>query len=166
MKRATVSRFLAAHLVVVWAAVFVQFDEFPLTWVPMYAVFQPTELLSYRVVMPENVKRGFRATHRDGSTGWITQRDLNISKRHFRRLYRQRPFQKRPLERWDYRILRSVNRTLGLAPDDPKFIVRLEADIERWWLRKTDLEVVEREARHASLEWNDEKQGRWQHEGR
>jgi hypothetical protein len=165
VSRTAVNSFLAAYLCVVWTAAMARFDEFPLTWVSMYARYEPDELLSLRVADQAAISRGLRATARDGSTRWLTRRDLNVTKKHFRRLYWQRMFTDGPRSPWPYRILRSVNRTLGYAPNDPRFIVRLEADIDQVSMRKTDLAIVDRKSRHVTHEWRDEYLERWRDEG-
>ena len=165
MSRTAVNWFLAVYLCVVWTAALARVDVFPLTWVRMYATYVPTKLLHHRVADEAEIKRGLRATARDGSIRWLTRRDLNLTKPHFRRLYWQRMFDDHPVARWPYRLLRSVNRTLGYAPDDPHFIVSLEADIDRVSMRKTDLGIVKRGSHHVKHEWKDEYLQWWHDEG-
>lgn len=165
LRRTAVNWFLALYLCAVWTAALARFDEFPFTWVSMYAFYRPTELLRLRVADAAEIGRGLRATARDGSTRWVTRHDLNVTKKHFRRLYWQRMFPDDPASRWPYRLLRSVNRTLGYAPDDMQFVVRLEADIDQVSLRKTDLAIVERESRHVTHEWTATYLQWWRDEG-
>jgi len=166
VSRTAVNCFLVVYLVVVWSAALAKFDKFPLTWVSMYAFHEPSELLSLRVSDPVDIDRGMLATALDGSTRYVTRHDLNVTKRHFKRLYRQRMFDMAPSRPWPQRILMSLNRTFGYRPGDPKFIVRLEADIEQVDMRKTDLEVVERRNRHASHEWTEETLQWWDDDDR
>lgn len=53
----------------------------------MYSVYEPRETISVKVWDKEKARKGFIVTNRDGSTGYVTSKDLNISKPHFRRLY-------------------------------------------------------------------------------
>ena len=94
--------------------------------------------------------RGILVTHRGGSTSYVTKEDLNIPKGNFWRLYYQRMFGKGPLKhrqgnrsletfnrwirglddgqenfsaQWDWRVLWSLNKTLGFKPTNPHFII-------------------------------------------
>jgi len=183
MKRRSVDRFLMVWLAVLWAAVIFRIDRFPLTWAPMYSVYRGKPIISVRRVDKAEMKRGLVATHRDGTTRRVSWRDLNVPKWNFWRLYYQRAFGGNPntfksgnaklgaLNRrlrglapgernfeadWTWRILRSVNGALGLRPDDPRFIVRLEADLERLYFERDDLARFERKSMHARLDWRDE----------
>jgi len=166
MSQKATTRAIAAYLLVVWTAALVQIDEFPLTWAPMYSRYEPSDALRPRVVDPVDVDRGLLATHGDGSLSRVTRQDLNVSKRHFRRLYRQRLTHTRDGDLWHYRVLRSINRTLGHEPDDASFIVKLEPQVERWTIDRTDLEIAERMPLHAAAEWNDRYRGWWNDEAR
>ena len=53
----------------------------------MYSVFEPRETISVKVWDKDKDRKGFIVTYRDGSTGYVTAKDLNMSKPHFRRLY-------------------------------------------------------------------------------
>lgn len=157
---------LTAYWVVLWAAVIVQLDEFPLTWVPMYSKYRPSDRLEVRGSDKEAVRRGLRVTHRDGTVHTVTRADLNLTQRHFRRLCRQRLFGQNPAKQWPYLVLRSLNRTLEREPGDPDFIVKVESEAEFWWARKPDLQVEERAVRRSSHPWKDEYLERWNREGR
>jgi hypothetical protein len=126
--------------------------------------------------------KGFFATHRDGSQSRIGMRELNIARRNMWRLYYQRIFRKDPpkfkqanqsldeLSRWargleegepvfsaDWprRLFRSVNATLGLRPEDPHFVVRLEA-FQEYRYYGPDYELRRTKTRHADIRWNEE----------
>lgn len=183
MKRRSVDRILVVYLVVLWSAVAFRIDWFPLTWAPMYSVYKGKDVISVRRVDKEEMKKGLVATHRDGSTSRVSWRDLNIPKWNFWRLYYQRAFGGNPntfktgnarlgamnrfvrgLEPgeknysadWTWRILRSVNGALGHRPEDPRFIVRLEAELERIYFERDDLSRFERKQTRAVLEWREE----------
>ncbi len=191
MSRPYVTRLLLAYFLIVWSAMFIRIDRFPLTWASMYSEFQPHPTVSVRVFDPGRTTQGLRVTHRDGSTGYVSYNDLNISKGHFRKLYYQRMFGQGPAKHshgnspmgalnrwlhglqvgeqrfvaeWDWRILRSLNKTLGHAPSDPKFIVRAEANFEQRRYQRNDLSRSTQIVKHALLTWKDEWQRRWDQE--
>lgn len=166
MTRTTVTRILVVYLLVLWAAMLVRCDRFPLTWAPMYTTYIPSESISVVVMDEERMTQGLFVTRRDGTTASLTANDLNISKFHFWRLYYQRMFGGGPAKHaqgnmnlgsfnrwirglkpgepnfsaeWDWRILRALNRTLGHEPPDLKFIVRVETDYEIMRYLKADL---------------------------
>ena len=166
LSRKTVGRGLAVYWTIVWAAVVFQIDQFPLTWVPMYSELHAAdERLEVRASDKEATKRGLLVTQRDGTTRYVTREDLNVTPRHFRRLYRQRLFGGNPAEEWPYRVLRSLNRTLGREPDAPDFIVNVESEAEFFFARKSDLHIEERVRRRSSHGWKDEYDERWAREG-
>lgn len=188
MSQSTVTRFLLVYFLITWTAVLVRVDRFPLTWGPMYSEFTPSNTISVRVFDKALTARGLLVTHRDGSTSSISKDDLNIPKGHFRRLYYQRMFGRGPAKHsqgnsslsafnrwlrgldkdepnfsveWDWRILWSLNRTLGHEPPDPKFIVRVEAHYEKRLYHKEDLSKSKQTIEHAALEWKEEWVKRW-----
>ena len=83
---------LVLYLIVVWSAVIFRIDRFPITWVPMYSVYQPSETISKSIKDKAAMRKGFRVTHRDGSISYVSYNDLNIPKPNFRRLYYSRIF--------------------------------------------------------------------------
>jgi hypothetical protein len=87
VNKRTITLILVAYLTIIWAAVIFRIDQFPLTWVLMYSEYDPRETISVKVWDKEKDKKGFKVTYRDGSTGYVSSKDLNISKPHFRRLY-------------------------------------------------------------------------------
>jgi hypothetical protein len=87
VNKRTITLILVAYWTIMWAAVIFRIDHFPLTWVPMYSVYEPRETISVRVWDKDKDQKGFKVTYRDGSTGYVSSKDLNISKPHFRRLY-------------------------------------------------------------------------------
>ena len=160
----------------------VRFEYFPFTWAPMYSLFLPGDTISSEINDKQRQTRGLRVTHRDGTTNYIDRAALNIPERHFRRLYFKRMFALGPekesvmnrslgafnrwlwdiddedltaTDKWDWRILRSLNKTLGYTPDDPQFITRVEADREHVRYRKADLAKIEHLIEHATWDWQD-----------
>ena len=87
MKKRTIILILGAYWTIMWAAVIFRIDHFPLTWVPMYSLFEPRDTITVKVWDRDKDRKGFIVTYRDGSTGYVTSKDLNVSKPHFRRLY-------------------------------------------------------------------------------
>jgi len=166
VSKRTVTLILVVYLTIIWAAVIFRIDYFPLTWVPMYSVFEPSETISAKVWEKDKYGKGILVTHRDGSTSYVSSKDLNIPKPNFRRLYYSRIFGSAPPKHkqgntelgainrwvrgldedepnfsvdWDWRMFWTLNKTLGHEPSDPKFIVRMEADYKRRIYRKADL---------------------------
>jgi hypothetical protein len=158
MTRDGVRRFVAAYFLVLFGAVILRIDYFPLSWVPMYGFREEKDLLTVVVGNLDERGRGFAATRADGERLTLSRHDLNIPPANFRRLYQERAFGEGPpqhpreraelmaFNRWwyetligpdpmltvDYQrdLLRSVNRTFGLADDDPRRIVQLEVSAE------------------------------------
>ena len=190
MSRSTVNRILAVYFIVVWGAVIVRSDRFPLTWAPMYSTYSPNTKISVRITDKERMARGILVTHSNGSTSYIAKEDLNIPKWNFWRLYYQRLFRKGPPKHrqgnrslgsfnrwirgledgeanfsanWDWRVLWGLNKTLGFEPADPRFIVRAQAEFTRRHYEKADLSNVWQTQEQASLEWQTtwESAARW-----
>ena len=166
MNRRTVNLILLVYLTIVWSAVIFRIDRFPITWVPMYSVFDGGEYISAKVWDKEKYRKGFLVTHRDGSTSYVSYKDLNAPKPNFRRLFYSRIFGTAPpkhkqgntelgtLNRWvrgleedepnfgvdwEWRMFWTLNKSLGHQPTDPAFIVRIEAEHQRQVYRKADL---------------------------
>lgn len=189
MSRSAVNRFLLLYFVAVWSAVILRVDHFPLTWAPMYSVYEPKEQFRVRVMDKKKIKRGFRVTHRDGSSSRVGTRELNIPFGNMRRLYAQRAYGKAPPKHeqanaalsatnrwargledeepafepveWDWRLFRSLNKTLGHEPDDPGFVIRIETSIDVAYFAKPELRLVERKKKRATLEWEETWRERW-----
>jgi hypothetical protein len=188
MTRTAVNRFLVLWLLVTWGAFFLRSDRFPLTWVPMYSDYTSTEVTSHRIVDQDRMRKGLLVTHRDGSTGFVGTAELNIPKWHMYRLYYQRAFEQPPVKRrygnrglgrfnrWvrgleegepnfpndvAFRLFRSLNKTLGYEPDDPRFIVRVQATVERVYRRLTDIEGTWHKTHEADLRWREEWREGW-----
>lgn len=193
MSRNTVNIMLVVYLLVVWTAVAVRCDRFPLTWVPMYSTYTPNESIPVVVIDRNNMERGLLVTRRDGSKGYVTREELNIPRTHFWRLYYQRMFGAPPAKHtqgnmslgavnrwlrgleegepnfsadWDWRIIRSLNKTLGHEPSDPAFIVGAETEYEvvRYQKRnllERDVGSPERVTLRAHPQWKDEWVQRW-----
>ena len=166
MNRRIVNIILILYLSVVWAAVIFRIDRFPITWVPMYSVYQPSETISKSIRDKAAMRKGLRVTHRDGTISYVSYKDLNIPKPNFRRLYSSRVFGTDPPKHkqgntalgsinrwirgldenernfsvdWEWRMFWTLNKTLQFEPANPKFITRIESSKQRRVYRKTDL---------------------------
>ena len=185
MSRHTVTWLLAAHLVACWTSVAMRIDRFPMTWAPMYSVYQPPKGSNFRVPYRDRTwlkEKGWRATRRDGSQEWINQRDVNLPTRNMWRLYYQRTHGKAPpkykhmnhdagtLDRWLYglepgedyydidwrrRLLTSLNKTLSRDPEAADFIVKVEAKGERYVFDRKDLSYRGTSPNNATASWDD-----------
>lgn len=150
--------FLALFFLVVFGAVFLRVDYFPLSWVPMYGRRDTAAEKTFFIGSLERRMLGFEARRADGEQVLVTGTMLNIPHANFRRLYMQRAFNSgppqhlrerlalMPFNRWWYetlvgpdpllganypvQLLRSINRTLGFGADDPRRIVWLEARLD------------------------------------
>jgi hypothetical protein len=188
LTRRNANRFLVAWLCVTWGAVLLRLDFFPLTWAPMYSAWEPQEVASNRVVENDVYMRGLLVTRRDGSTGYLGARELNIVRNHIYRIYYQRAFGQppvtyrhastslSPLNRrlrgfeegeeghdpdTEFRLFQSLNKTFHLDPDDPGFVVRVQAGYDRLYRRFDDLSKVWRERAEADLRWDERWRERW-----
>jgi hypothetical protein len=61
----------------------------------------------------------------------------------------------------EFLLFQSLNKTLGLGPDDPGFIVRIQATADYVRYRTDDLHYSDTETRLADLRWNEAWRGRW-----
>jgi hypothetical protein len=177
VSKRTVTIILVVYLTIIWAAVIFRIDRFPLTWVPMYSVYEPRETISVKVWDKDKYRKGLKVTHRDGSTSYVSYKELNIPQPNFRRLYYSRIFGTAPpkhkqgntelgaLNRWvrglddhernfsvdwDWRMFWTVNKTLRHEPSDPKFIIRMEADHQKRIYRKDDL--LQQDVRNVQID--------------
>jgi len=166
LNRRTVNIILVLYLTVIWAAVIFRIDRFPITWVPMYSVYQPSETILKSIRDKAAIRKGLRVTHRDGSTSYVSYKDLNIPKPNFRRVYSSRIFGTDPPKHkqgntalgsvnrwirgldenernfsvdWEWRMFWTLNKTLELEPADPKCITRIESSKQSRMYRKADL---------------------------
>jgi len=166
LSRRTVNIIIALYLIVVWAAVIFRIDRFPLTWVPMYSVYEPSETISTSIRDKAAIKKGFRVTHRDGSISYVSYKDLNIPKPNFRRVYSAIIFGHDPPKHkqgntslgsvnrwirglddnernfsvdWEWRMFWTFNKTFQFKPADPKFIIRIESSHQIRVYKKADL---------------------------
>lgn len=181
MTRPGVTGFLLLYFGVLWCGVVFRIDRFPLTWAPMYStVSPPIGPLSRRIVDREEMKKGLVVTRADGSEQRVNRDDLNIPKWNFYRVYYQRAFgggppkytqlganlgafnrwvrgleagERAPEPNWERRLFYSLNKTLGRAPGDPFFLVRIRAWEDRANFRRDPLGFVDRSTRHADLNW-------------
>jgi len=88
-------------------------------------------------------KKGFKVTYRDGSTGYVSSKDLNITKPHFRRLYNDllpdsKLFETAPPKHQQGNIeLGMINRWIrGLNKEESRSVVDREWGMF-WTLNKT-----------------------------
>ena len=158
MSQRSVKRFLAVFFLVLYGAIFLRIDYFPLSWVPMYGYRDARPTLVVSVGDLSLRRRGFVAQRANGERLFISADDLNIPNANFRRLYHQRAFNNgppqddrerhalAPFNRWWYetlvgpdpriganypaKLLESVNKTFGYGQNDPRRIVRLESHLD------------------------------------
>ena len=188
MSRRGTVRFLVLYLAVVWLAVVIRVDRFPLTWAPMYSTFVPSDPIRVRLVDDARMKKGLRVTRANGSQDFVDQHDLNMPRWNFWRLYGRRMDREGPANHaegntklssfnrwwrgleegelnfevdWARRILRSVNHTLGHAPGDPDFIVRAEVLHHVLSFDQHTLEIVGDETLPRVVEWDDSYADGW-----
>ncbi len=159
-------RFVAVYMAVLWAAMLVEVDRFPLSWAPMYSGYKNRDHYVTTLKDSETRQKGFRVTTRAGRVHWVGQRELNVASRNMWRLYYERPFGKKPPHRWyvkqlEWRLFRSLNKTLGHAPDDPDFIVKIEVSRARAIRDRPKLRLVDTRWEHAVLEWKEAWKERW-----
>jgi hypothetical protein len=158
MTRTGVKGFLAVYFLVLFGAVFLRIDYFPLTWVPMYSLHRVEPTVEIPFGNEDRRDRGFAAQRANGEQLFVSAKSLNIPDANFRRLYHQRAFNRGPpqdnreryqlsaFNRWWYerlvgpdplsvsnypkQLLDSVNRTMGHGPEDPRRIVRMQAELD------------------------------------
>jgi hypothetical protein len=152
-----VKRVLALYFIVLFGAILLRVDYFPLSWVPMYGAREPAPNVIVKIGDKAEREAGFVAVRANGETVLVGPDDLNIPNANYRRLYNQRAFNNgppqddrerlglAPINRWWYEtfvgpdprlnknyvgeLLHSVNATFGYGPADPRRIVRLEASL-------------------------------------
>ncbi|MDZ4257767.1 MAG: hypothetical protein U0974_11095 [Gemmatimonadales bacterium] len=110
----------------------------------MYSAHHSSDSYTVTAMDRETVREhGFGVTRRDGSIGELTATDLNMPFRTFWLLLAERAYGEAPPNHrravtdsgpyntvavdWPARIFETVNRTLGLTPDDSSYIVELRA---------------------------------------
>lgn len=191
MTKRGVTIFLCAYFALAAAAVVIRFDRFPWTWVPMYSVYQPKEVVTVPVRDRGDLIRGLAVVRRDGSTGWVGYDDLNIPWRNWWRIYLNRINMRGPPKYrqaranlssanrwirgldphaepvidptpWDRRLLTSLNRSLGLTPSDPKFIVAARAERTELTINKRTLELIAEERVAPEIIWNPAWGAEWE----
>jgi hypothetical protein len=142
---------------------------------------------SNRVVENDVYMRGLLVTRRDGSTGYLGARELNIVRNHIYRIYYQRAFGQPPVTHkhaskglsgfnrrlrgagdgeahdpdTEFRLFQSLNKTFGLDPDDPEFVVRVQAGYDVLYRRFDDVSKVWRERAESDLRWDERWRERW-----
>lgn len=188
MTQRGVSKLLAAYFAIALIAVLTRFDEFPWTWVPMYAAYTAGDYVTVPLRDKADLSKGLQVTRRDGSVGWIDARQLNVPSRNYWRIHLQRvngkgaakyaqarmnlsglnqrlwggsrdPDVLEPVN-WNRRVLTSLNRTLGLHPGDPMFIVSAKAPATHAVVNKRTMEIEMRRVT-PEVTWNDGWNGGW-----
>ncbi len=102
LRQQTVISILLAHAGLVWAAMALRVDQFPLTWAPMYANHggrEGRDAAVHRVILkdkPYLEDKGWRGTRRDGGAEWIPRGDVNVPMRSMWRLFYLRTWGRPP----------------------------------------------------------------------
>lgn len=191
MTREAVALFFAIHTLVVWAAVPLRIDQFPLTWAPMYAAERAADGGRAVVVLKDKARlerQGWRATRADGSEEWVRRADLNVPRRSAWRLYYERSWDEDPMfyeqrnsggatfdrwllgvppgaaivhEDWQRRLITSINVTLDRAPGDADFLVRLHAERERMEFEPVTLAKTGASHEQVEIRWRSEWSARF-----
>lgn len=157
MKKSSVTKLLIGFHLVIFGATFLRIDTFPLTWVPMYSLFEGKDILTVPLGDKEKLRKGFEITTAAGETEYINRKDLNIHGSAFRRIYTERAFGKGSAKHmrerynlnsisdamfnkfypdpatsidWDSRIINMINATLEREPTDPDYVVKVVASYE------------------------------------
>lgn len=189
MPSGRVSKLLAAYFAVGLVAVLVRFDEFPWTWVPMYSAYTAKDQVVVPIRDKADLSNGLIVVRRNGQKDSINAKHLNLPSRNFWRIHLQRmngqgaakyaqarmnlselnqwfwmgtrdPEVLEPVN-WDQRILTSLNRTLGLSPEDPDFIISAEAPATHAVVDKRMMEVLELRRVTPKVHWNDDWNRLW-----
>jgi hypothetical protein len=96
VSKTSVKRFLALYFLILFGAIFLRVDYFPLSWVPMYGYREIGPQLTVKFGDKSGRKRGFFAQRANGETLYISAEDLNVPNANFRRLYHQRAYNNAP----------------------------------------------------------------------
>ena len=91
----------------------------------MYATWKRKEVLTHVVTDRETLMQGIAVTRRDGTTDLLQRDELNLPLRQYYKLYYQKVHNRPP-----FLLFQAFNRTLGLEPDDPDFIVGITVPME------------------------------------
>ena len=188
MPQSRVSKLLTVYFLAALVAVLTRFDEFPWTWVPMYSAYAARDHVAVPIRDKSDLSKGLVAVRRNGATDRVDARQLNLPSRNYWRLHLQRmngegaakyaqarmnlsalnqrlwsgsrdPDVLEPVN-WDRRILTSLNRTLGLSPAEPEFIVAAKAPATQAILDKRTMEIeLQRVA--PEVQWNDDWNDEW-----
>ncbi len=141
-----------------------------------------TQPIEVRIRNGKVSKAGFWVTHADGARSQVGAKELNLPKRSMKKLYFNRGFltdgpshrypnQQRmdelsirfrnlifgeEGERITYtrRLFRSLNKTLGLSPGDPRFIVQVEAEMPVKYFDH-QMQFHREELRQSDRRWNE-----------
>lgn len=168
LSKKNVTSLIIGFHIVTFGAVFLRIDTFPLTWVPMYSLFHGENTLVVPVGDKAKTKRGFIVVTASGNTEFVSQKDLNIPKAAFRRIYYERSFGKGPPKHlrervglnplsnalfnlwypdpatsvdWSARLFETLNETLSRSPSDENYIVQITAE--------SDFTALSREQRRS-----------------
>jgi len=176
-----------AYFAVALVAVLLRFDEFPWTWVPMYSAYTPKDHVVVPIRSKSDLSNGLIVVRRNGLSGTVTAKQLNLPSRNYWRIHLQRmngrgaakyaqarmnlselnqrlwkgsrnPDILEPVN-WDRRILTSLNRTLGHSPDDPDFIISAEAPATHTVVNKRTMQVLELRRVVPQVRWNEDWNG-------
>jgi hypothetical protein len=162
----------------------------------MYAAYESAEVIPVRVWNKAETEQGFLALRQDGGSEYVNAARLNIPRTKFIRLYYERIYGQGPpkdgqshralssMNRylrdlfdpdpaktvfWDWRILYSLNRSLGREPGEPGFIIEAQATALERVFRVADLNdgggaVSVAAQRRARAVWKDQWLTRWQND--
>ena len=190
MSRKFISAVLTSYFLSVVLAGLVRFDEFPLTWVPMYSTYIAGDLVTIPQRNKSDLSSGLVVTHRDGAQSRVTARMLNVPARNYWRIHLQRvagkgpakyaqarmnlsplnrllwresrdPMVLNPVE-WNKRILVSLNKTLGFQPEDPQFIIRATAPATHVTIDKNTMKTVEIRRVTPTVAWEERWGDEWE----
>ena len=90
MPRSRVSKLLAAYFAIALIAVITRFDEFPWTWVPMYATYTARDHVTVPMRDKADLSKGLLVTRRNGEVDWVDAKQLNVPSRNYWRIHLQR----------------------------------------------------------------------------
>lgn len=188
MARSRVSKLLAAYFAVALIAVMTRFDEFPWTWVPMYSTYAARDQVTVPLRDKADLSKGLLVARRNGETGWVDAKQLNVPSRNYWRIHLQRmngkgaakyaqarmnlsalnqklwgdsrdPSALEPVN-WNRRVLTSLNRTFGLHPTDPMFIIGAKAPATHAVVNKRTMEI-EMMRVMPEVNWNEDWNDDW-----
>ncbi|MCZ0942549.1 MAG: hypothetical protein OXJ53_05800 [Gammaproteobacteria bacterium] len=176
------------YFAVALTAVMTRFDEFPWTWVPMYSTYTVGDHVTVPLRDKTDLSKGLLVARRNEEVGWVDAKQLNVPSRNYWRIHLQRmngkgaakyaqarmnlgalnqrlwggsrnPNVLEPVN-WDRRVLTSLNRTFGLHPTDPMFIIGAKAPATHAAVNKRTMKI-EMERVVPEVAWNEEWNDDW-----